>query len=641
MKKITFITMSLLVAMAFGQEKSKGDKAYDNYNYSKAITEYENDISEGKKSETIFKRLGNSYYFNAKLPEANKWYEQLMSLNAKVEAEYLYRYSQTLKSVKNYEEANKYLAKFKEANSDDSRAVLYNENPDYLDDIELQSGRYTIVAAPFNTKYSDFAPAVNGDKLVFSTSMNKSFFSKFIHEWNDKPFIDLYQVNLNDFYSTDNQPIKLKGKINTSFHESSAVFTADGSTAYFTRNSKKSEAGVDVNRLKIFKATKKNGKWKEVVELPFNDDDYIYAHPALSPDQTKLYFASNMPGTKGYSDLYMVDILDNGGYGVPKNLGPEINTEGRETFPFVSADNKLYFASDGHLGLGGLDIFVVKLDADGDVQGQVVNIGAPVNGPSDDFTYIVDETGKKGYFSSNRDGGVGGDDIYVFDETKPLLFKVDLIVNGTVKDSETGKVLPGGVVSVFDTANNLIKESAADANGVFSFELDGNKDHLIRANTKDYLISEKYVNKVEKSASAQIVIALDRDKVVSETGDDLSKILRLSTIYFDFDSSSIRLGESEGQLDKVIEVMNLYPQIKLEVRSHTDSRANDDYNLALSKRRAKATVDYIIGKGISPDRISGNGFGETKLINKCSNGISCSEKEHELNRRSEFIVIGQ
>jgi outer membrane protein OmpA-like peptidoglycan-associated protein/tetratricopeptide (TPR) repeat protein len=641
MNKITYIFLLLICVLNAQTKNTSADKAYNDYNYSKAIEDYNKQINSGKKSEKIFKRLGDSYYFSARLQEANKWYAELMALNVKVEPEYLFRYAQTLKSVEDYKEANKYMAIFLEANKDDSRAILFNNNPDYLNDIEAQSGRYDIKALPFNTPNTDFAPAFFGDKLVFSSSLGQSLFTKFVHEWDDEPFIDLYEIELNKTTDGNSVPQKLNGRINTSFHESTATFTNTGKSVYFTRNSKNSEAGIDVNRLKILKSTLKGDKWNKGVGMPFNNDKYIYAHPALNADNSKLYFASNMPGTKGASDLFVVDIIGDNNYSEPKNLGSIINTEGRETFPFISETNKLYFASDGHQGLGGLDIFMVRLGDDGMPEGDIINLGSPVNGPNDDFSYIINETSKIGFFASNRKGGKGGDDIYGFKELKPLIEKIELIVNGKALDKITGDKLDNASISLLGVDNAVLKEVVADSNGSFTFKLDANKDYKIKAMAENYLPAERFVAKTDKAGSISLELLMEIDEVVSDLGDDLNKILRLKPIYFDFDKSFIRKGDSQAELDKLVEVMNLYPSLLIEVRSHTDSRANDAYNMKLSNRRAKATVDYVVSKGIAANRITGKGFGETQLLNACGNGSDCSKEEHELNRRSEFIIIGQ
>ncbi|MFP2996749.1 OmpA family protein [Spongiivirga sp. MCCC 1A20706] len=622
------------------QKQTEGDKAFDNYNYKKAINAYEREVENGEKSAKIFKRLGDSYYFNAKLAEANKWYEQLINLGSEVEPEYLYRYAQTLKSIKKYDKANAYMEKFTLLNANDKRAILFNENPDYLNDIELQSGRYEVTPVAFNTPNADFSPTVVGDKLVFSSSLNKSLFTKFIHEWDEKPFIDLYEVSINGNTEEENTPKKLKGRINTSFHESSTTFTADGNTVYFTRNSKRKEQAGTLNRLKLYKAIKKKGRWVDVEALPFTDDNYTYAHPSLSKDGTKLYFASDMKGTKGYGDIFVVDVYEDGTFSKPKNLGDMINTEGRETFPYISMDNKLYFASDGHLGLGGLDVFTVQLDADSNPITNVVNVGRPVNSPNDDFSFTINDETKKGYYSSNREGGKGGDDIYSFTETKPLIEKIDLIVSGQVKAKESDDTIKVATIQLLDEAGTLIEEITTD-DGTYSFTVDATKNHRIRATAADYLMNEVLVNKTNKAASTTVDMLLDADKAITDVNDDLSKILQLQVIYFEFDSAKIQEGSSKAQLDKVVEVMNLYPQITIEVRSHTDSRADDSYNMALSNRRAESTVKYLVSKGVDASRLSGKGYGESQLINQCANGVPCSKADHELNRRSEFVIVSQ
>ena len=275
--------------------------------------------------------------------------------------------------------------------------------------------RFVINTLAINSKYSDYAPSFFNKELVFASSRNINHFSTIIDESNNQPFLDLYTTSFIDI-SNKNNVLKLKGNINTKFHESSATFSKDGKTVYFTRNnyskkkSKKSSNGVVL--LKIYRSNYINGKWEDVEELPFNSDEYSIAHPALSPDGKFLYFASDMPGSIGKSDLYVVEINKDGSFGVPKNLGNQINTSGRETFPYVSDKGNLFFASDGHKGFGGLDIFMAMPNQDGFFG--VYNLGKPINSPKDDFTFIINEETKTGYFASNRIGGKGDDDIYGF-----------------------------------------------------------------------------------------------------------------------------------------------------------------------------------------------------------------------------------
>ena len=409
---------------------------------------------------------------------------------------------------------------------------------------------------------------------------------------------------------------------------------------YFTRNNvennRKASDAEGVVRLKIYRAQKENGVWASIEELPFNDDGYSVAHPALSPDEKILYFASDMPGGQGQSDLWRVVIREDGTFSTPENLGPKINTEARETFPFVASDNILYFASDGHPGLGGLDIFATKLDYLR-FGGRVLNAGAPINTGQDDFTLIMSGTDRTGYLASNRPGGVGGDDIYPFTEDRPLVFECIQTVTGTVRDRISNETLAGTTVRVIDENNQEVSSAITDANGQYEIALDCNQGNFVRASREGYIPSEEYLE-VSDGKDRIVDFYLEPETLLAGFGDDLAKLLQLSTIYFDFDKAVIR-PDAELEIQKVIAAMEKYPSLKIQASSHTDSRGPDAYNLNLSQRRADATVRYMISKGISVDRVRGQGYGETRLVNRCDDGVSCTEEEHQQNRRSEFIIM--
>ncbi|MBC8757693.1 PD40 domain-containing protein [Kordia sp. YSTF-M3] len=642
---ITFLVLGILAVN--GQENTikKGNKNFDSHAFIDAREAYLKVAEEGYQSVELFSRLGDSYYFTADYKNAAKWYGALFSYSKQIDSEYLYRYAVSLKSTEKYVASDKIMAKFYETKGEDYRAKLFVNERNYLKEIELQSGRFKIDNAGFNSKLSDFAPAFNQNQLVFASNRQDRKPSKIIHDWNDQPFLDLYQVNI--ALTDPNKTIqKLPKSINTKYHESTAVYTKDGNTLYFTRNNytnksfKQDEAGT--NRLKLYRATKKDAANWNVEELPFNNDEYSVAHPALSVDEKTLYFASDMPGGKGQSDLYKVAI--NGDtFGSPENLGEKINTESRETFPFVSDDNRLYFASDGHVGLGGLDVFVSDLDTTNNF-GNVYNLGKPINSPQDDFTFIINEATGTGYFASNREGGKGDDDIYSLTRTEPILTKCTQTVEGVVLDENTSEPIPNAKVLLLDTGNNRLAEANAAADGTFNFDLECNKAYSIRASKEGYVTAEKSFatsNELGKENKQTLFMKKGNDlgkEMIIPVGGDLVKILGLNPIYFDLDKDYIR-ADAEIELRKVIAIMNLYPKMKIDVRSHTDSRADDDYNIDLSDRRAKSTIQYLVDNGIAVSRLTGKGYGETRIINRCSNGTPCQEYEHQLNRRSEFIII--
>ncbi|MDO6807406.1 OmpA family protein [Zobellia galactanivorans] len=641
--KYIFCALAVITCIAQGQERKleKAENRFSDFAYAPAIRSYEDLVADGYSEERIFKNLGNANYYNARYAEASKWYGKLFELDtADIDPEYIYRYAQTLKSLEDYEASDRWMNRFREARANDRRAERFGENTDYLERIEANSGRYEIQNLGLNSKVSDFAPSFYGEDLIFSTARDSGLLSKKIHKWNNGSFLNLYKASQDgqgNFIGVD----RLSNRLNKKTHESSTAFTKDGKTMYFTRNNsnngKFSRDEEGISRLKIYRARLVDGEWKNIEELPFNDDGYSVAHPALNKEENKLYFASDMPGTVGESDIFVVDIHGDGSFGTPQNLGPKINTEARETFPFITSSDVLYFSSDGHPGLGGLDVFAIDLKEMG--AGQVVNVGRPLNGEEDDFSYIIDEETLKGFFASNREGGHGDDDIYSFTETKPLDLKCHTLIAGTVRDEETGELLAHAAVTLYDKENHVVSTSRTDADGAFNMEgdcKDGN--YKVVASKSDYDDGDKVFASVKGKDATGIEVVLAKTVRPAPLGTDLAKYLGIEPIYFDFDKYFIR-EDAKISIKKVLAYLNEFPEVKVQVRSHTDSRANDAYNMWLSTNRAKSTADYLIAQGIPENRISFEGFGETQLTNECSNGVPCTKVQHQMNRRSEFIVV--
>ncbi|MDO6820138.1 OmpA family protein [Zobellia sp. 1_MG-2023] len=643
MKKIhiLYVLVFLMGTSCFAQEKliTKANEKYDEYSFSPAIDIYKKVLDRGYVSADLLKKLGNSYYYNADYEDASKTYKRLVDeYPGEIGPEYYFRYAQTLKTLEEYDASKEVMGKFLEATSDDVRATAYKDEKDYLNDIKRNSGRYNVSPFQYNSPYSEFAPSFYKEGLIFSSDRDTGNFARYRHTWNSKDFLDLYKVNADSI--SQGTVIKFGDHVNTRLHESTSTVNKAGDILYFTRNNFKSGKYVKdekgVIRLKIFKAKMVEGVWSNIEELPFNSNDYSVAHPTLSADEKTLYFASDMPGSLGESDIFRVSINDDGTYGTPENLGSVINTEARETFPFVSSEDVLYFSSDGHPGLGGLDIFATKV-ANGRLDGNVMNVGEPVNGRMDDFTFVFNEETKKGYFASNRSEGQGADDIYAFLETKSLVIDCEQAISGVVRDKISNEPLIGASVKVINENNDEIMSAITDAEGKYSLLVDCTQGNFVRAMTEGYIPSEEYLGKSDGEPKT-IDFYLERNSISAGFGDDLAKLLQLSTIYFDFNKYNIR-KDSEIEVEKVIAAMEKYPSLRIKVNSHTDSRGKDSYNLWLSQKRAEATVNYMIKRGIAKERLDSEGFGETKLINQCANGVKCSDKDHELNRRSEFIIL--
>ncbi|AEW85755.1 OmpA family protein [Flavobacterium columnare] len=649
MKKIILFTvLGLSLHGGYAQEKKiiKAGNHYNGLAYVDAIDTYLKVAQKGYKSKELFQRLGDSYYYNAKLVDAHKWYAELFALGETVEPEYYYRYAQTLKSVEDYKKADEYMSKFYELTSKDTRANIYNNQKDYKNIIAKNSGRFEIKPVSINGSSSDYGTAFYGDKVLFASTRDTIGVFKAKAKWTGKSFTNLYAADKNETGDDLLNTTRFAKEINSKYHEDSPVFTKDLKTVYFTRNNfNEGKVGRDdkkIINLKIYRANlNAKGEWINIVELPFNSDQYSVAHPALSPDEKTLYFASNMPGTYGESDLFKVAILGENSYGTPINLGNTINTEARETFPFITDKGVLYYATDGQQGLGGLDIYAAQLDEKGMVS-NLVNVGSPVNGPMDDFAFIIDEKGK-GFFSSNRSGGKGLDDIYSFIEKSPLNLEIQHELAGVVTNSETREVIPGATVTLYDETFNEIGKVLADEKGFYDFKkVPAGKKYYVRAEKEDYETKEKPVDIPNKTGKTNLPIDTAKKVRVIQEGSDLAKIFEIKIIYFDLDKSFIR-ADAAVELAKILEVMKQYPTMKVDVRSHTDCRQTVAYNAKLSDRRAKETVAWLVKNGIAKDRLTGRGYGESQLVNDCgcepTNQSSCTEEQHQANRRSEFIIV--
>ncbi len=646
LKNILTIAFCGVVLGVSAQGKVKtAAKEFENFSYMDARSIYLNLADKNMESVEVYKNLGDSYYLTGEYTEAAKWYGKLLSNDSIASnldnAEYYFKYAQSLKSLQRYDLADAQMDKFQQLKGGDSRGEMFSKERDYLKEIEAQSGRYSVEKVYFNSGLEDFGPSFYGDRLVFSSNRESST-GDYIHDWNDQPFLDLFIV---DNPGSESPSVsKLSDEMNTPYHESTSVFTKNGDVVYFTRNNydRKNKLRKDndgTTKLKLFRSYKSGNVWSVPEELPFNSDEFSTAHPALSPNEEVLYFASDRPGTKGLSDLWKVDINVDGSFSEPENLGDQINTEGRETFPFITSDGRMFYATDGHVGLGGLDVFVTQLEDNG-IPGDSYNVGKPVNSSADDFGLILDNDKGEGYFASSRATGLGNDDIYHFTRKQKLLTACAQNITGVTRDVKTDEILPLATVELRNIANEVVATKTSDSAGRFSFpDVDCSSSYIIRASKTDYEPAEAVVN-----TGTEVGAVLNRDLYLKpplkvEVGDDLAKILNLNPIYFDFDKYNIR-PDAAAVLQKVITVMREYPNLKIDVRSHTDSRAPDGYNMTLSQNRNLSTIRYIVNNGgISNSRLTGRGYGETQLTNACGNGIECSEEEHQLNRRSEFIIV--
>lgn len=623
-------------------KEAKANKQFDNYAYVDAIQTYERIFAKGYKSQDMLQKLGDSYYYKGDLTNAAKWYGELFAFTQDVAPEYYYRYAQSLKANKDYAKADEMMAKFNQKSGNDQRAKLAASQKDYLAQIKKNSGRYTLENAGINSEYSDYGAAYYDKKLVFTSARDTGSLGKRKHTWTGESFTNLYTADIGEQGALSN-PKRYDAGLNTRVNESTCAFTKDGKTIYFTRNSfldKREKNSKGSTLLKIYSATFENGKWTNIKELPFNSNDYQTAHPALSADEKTLYFVSDMPGTKGASDIFKVSINGDGTFGTPTNLGDVINTEGRESFPMITSEGEFYFASDGHPGLGGLDVFYAKVQKDGSFK-RVHNVGEPINSPKDDFAYLINEKDRTGYVSSNREGGNGNDDIYRFKENTRLV-DCEQAIHGIVTDVENGKPLAGVTVVLQDQNFKVVKEMKTDAEGKFDFGAqDCETKFYVKTSLPEYNTVDTPVMTANETGKTFVPVTMERTVKPVQPGDDLAKAFGIKIIYFDLDKSNIR-PDAAVELAKILDVMKQYPTMEIDVRSHTDCRQTAKYNASLSDRRAKSTIAWLIKNGVAASRLTGKGYGESQLVNDCAceptNKSECTEEQHQANRRSEFII---
>ena len=637
MKKQLIYLLTVLISSQFliaqDSKLNLAQKKYDELAYPQAIKLYEELAKDGYKSKELFENLANAYYYKADFAPAKIWYDSLFTVTDDLSANTYNKYVNALKTQGDYSKADAFMQKMGVKYPNDARVKVYNSNKEYLSKNTIATSTAKVKNAGINSPYFDFSPAFYGEKsVVFSStkSTTKSLASK--HTWTNESYTNLYLVDF-DNDSVISAPKGFNARINKFYNESSAVFTIDGKTMYFTRNNQlKTKAKTDTLNtvlLKIYKATYDGNKWTNVIELPFNSDNFSCAHPALSPNEKELYFSSNRPGSKGMSDIYKIAILENDTFGELKNLGDNINTEGRETFPFITQDNVLIFASDARAGLGGLDMYYVHLDSE---HKEIKTFGQPINSSFDDFGLIYKDQIQDGFFTSNRlEDNKGKDDIYRFKELEiPKIFKI----NAIVQEEATNQ--PVEAIVVFLDGNKKQMAKLLSKDGKFEVpDLEQQKNYFVTITHPDYETYEGPIAFKEKNTNLEFKL---KKKVLELSEVDLAKILGIRIIYFDLNKYLIR-NDAALELQKIADIMKEYPQMNIDVRSHTDSQYASEYNQKLSQKRAESTRDWLINQCIAPERLKASGYGESKLINVCADGITCTEEQHQENRRSEFIII--
>lgn len=774
MKKLLLLALLNITLSGYSQKLivKRADKEYNQLHFAAAAELYEEAVMSGAGNDAIYLKVADCYYKIKDTRNAEKYYTKAAD-SKKSEVDW-YQYIQCQLQNGKAEEA---LIRAQQFSSTSTRIANIVTTP--VSKILADTLVNDVHFLEFNTPYSDFSPVPYKQGLVFVSSRHRGNLHKNVFGWNNTPFLNHYYVDTtglskylhdhnfiredhvtyddpnlyaygerlhtdetrftsNDtrtagYYSTYfrkrtdtlyfGKEVEPFNTFNTKLHEGPLTFNMVQDVVIFTRNNLQEKSTSGTTNLSLYLAKWIGDSWSNPTPLPFNNINYSVAHPAFNEDMTYLYFASDMPGGLGGTDLYRVSY-DGNTWGTPENLGESINTNGNEQFPFVS-NEILYFASDGHGGLGGLDVFAANLKN----TSQLKNMGYPINTNKDDFGLIVNPEGKAGFFSSNRHRTGLDDDIFSFTRTRAISFTSPIKV--LVVDRISEKPIPNASVS--PTGN--LKACVTDENGFCVYDVEpgsytftGNKEKYLQGKTsfelkeeqteatvKVYLtefgnslfcrvedrvselplqnvkitVTDKKTGKVfiteNTSLQGEIRKRLENTKIgdvlnyafrfelagyLTKTADfkytvnkpgeipvhelldikmdkldlgmDIGKIIHINPIYFDLGKAIIR-KDASAELDKIVQVMKDNPNMIIELGSHTDCRSSAQSNLVLSDKRAKSSAQYIISKGINKDRISGKGFGEAKLINDCgcegNVKSTCSEAEHQLNRRTEFLIV--
>ena len=628
---VAFLAIGQISIAQYGAQK-RGDYFFSKFSYAKAITEYEKMVEGGLNSEYAHQQLAECYLLIRDYKKSIPHFKVVIN-NATLPSDYYFKYAMALHANGDQEESAKWLKKYKKFNKNDSRVNKFLKDGNLASVVFNSRQRYEVEPVTFNSTESDFGTFSRAGDLYFASSRRDAVTGD-TYGWNNEPWLDLFVVQGDNEMST---PTRLKGNVNTKFHESSLVFSTDyknDTIIYFTRNNffdkKEGYGAFDEINLKIYSAKKIDDDWIEDRSLRVNSDYYSTGHPSVSPDRKLLYFTSDRPGGYGGTDIYYSEIHDRGGVGAPVNAGPIVNTEGNEMFPFINEEGKLFFSSDGHVGFGQMDIFSAISNEAGEIV-DIINLGTPINSSSDDFAYYGLPNGLDGYLSSNREGGVGADDIYKF------RFTPALDVEGFVMDGANEQPLDSVHIKLFDQkTNTLVAETTTDEKGYYRLPINRKTAYMIEAVRKTHPHKTVFFNTSGTPNNQKMI----RQDIVLEPILDLKLLANLKKIYFDFNKSDIR-PDAAMELDKVVKVMTkTYPDMIIKLEAHTDPVGSHAYNDELSERRAKSTYEYLITHGISEDRIvSYKGFGKRMTINNCTSKQDCSPDELELNRRTEFPII--
>jgi len=676
--KITFISFIIVIfgggfcSAQSNKNAERGDKFFEAFDYIKAIYFYELSYDKDATDSHTTRQLGLCYRAIGDLKSSTEWFEKTLLMDKSQATDMLYL-AEALKCNGRYPQALEWYRKYAEKVPGDSRAEKHLSNPEYYKALAEKNEEVSIRSLGLNDDQPAFGIASFENEYIFSSPGIAGFGVQEKSTWNDLPYLDIYVGEKGSSHELVNiRPID--GAINTRFHDGPATYDANSKTIYVTRNNVLNGKPVrdltgTVN-LKIYEAKRVDGDWEDVKELPFNSDEFSNAHPCMSFDGKDLYFISNRPGGFGGTDLYKCS-RNGEGWAAPVNLGSTINTEGNEMFPYLFNDGTLYFCSDGHAGLGGLDVF--RTISNEGKWTAVQNLASPYNTEYDDFGIIYNKDGSTGYFSSNRGGGVGNDDLFWFEDNS----KASQLLTGIVKGVDQA---PGqAYIRVFNPENGSQELVPIAKNGAFSFEADvaSNYELYYKDQNTDKLLKTHSVpaNPKERSVNLGSLVAYESNDSVAEhqepvsnesetvespvtdkpspekpttetkveaevnyTTSDMLEDLKLNNVYFDYNSASIR-QDAEKTMGEVVRIMKEHPKYRIEISAHTDNRGTGTYNELLSRKRAEATRAYLKKNGIDEQRIVMNWFGETQQAIDCPNEENCEEYIYQMNRRAEFKII--
>jgi outer membrane protein OmpA-like peptidoglycan-associated protein/tetratricopeptide (TPR) repeat protein len=647
--KIIKIAVGLLLFLflathSFGQITVRlADQAYKDFSWNEAIELYTYAHERNPQNTYVIRRLADCYRNIGRTDEVEKWLNALIEMNEQIPDDLFYL-SQALKSNGKYNESEVALKEYATMRPEDGRINLEQSILDYIDFLLRDSLRYEIKSLPFNTKGSDWGPTLYGNKLVFVSTGDPDDNRDIKYNWDNLPFLDLYSVDIDEYGNYSKAEIFAKNLM-TSYHEGPASFDVKSNRMYFNSNrtTKTTARKDEENNLQIYYADFENGVWLYKGEFKYNDKRYNIRHPSIDKTGSVLFFSSDMAGGKGGNDIYWCRMED-GVWGQPVNI-EEINTEGEEVFPFIASDGVLYFSSNGKGGMGGLDIYMALPDRG--VFSIVENMGYPVNSSRDDFGLVLDEVGMNGYFSSDRPGGKGFDDIY-----KVEILYIPVQIRGVVRDRINTFEIAGARIALLDENLDTVAVTISKEDGEFIFAANKQRNYRLVVDKQDYISNQKDVSTYNKlpneKIEVEVFIEMDFDQL--EDPDQLEplsmemvdgselQIIQIEHINYGYDSDKINT-DAAFILDKVVTLVKQYNDLEIRIESHTDAKGSDEYNLKLSKLRATSAFKYLVSQGIDQLKIEYSGFGETQLLNHCDDEVECTEEENAINRRSIIKVV--